>query len=171
MTDTPQWTPLKTGTPEHNPVSGGRIFLNSRYQVEVRHSGEYPVFGSVAELSIKRRDKEALYDWRDIQLIKNQLFGANCTAIQIFPPERHLVDTANQYYFYVFSDAFEFPFGFKERLLNHRAETGVGSRRLSKQKPFEPHQMPPDIEQQQKHFDEARAVVSEVMRIADREES
>lgn len=149
----PLWTNLKVGAPEVSPL-GGRIWLNSRYQVEIRFAGIFPIYGEIYEMSIKRRDKEALYDWRDIQRIKNDLFGSNTTAVQLFPPERHLVDTANQYYFYVFADSFEFPFGFKERLLNNKAETRV-SNGLSKQKPFESHQLPADMEEQQHRFDEA----------------
>jgi hypothetical protein len=41
-------------------------------------------------------------DWRDLQAIKNQLCGDEAEAIQLFPAESRVVDTANQYHLWVF---------------------------------------------------------------------
>jgi hypothetical protein len=119
---------------------GARLVVNSRYQVAMKGPYKDDHFGLFMELSIKRRDKEAILDWRDMQKIKNDLVGKETTMIQIFPPEKHLVDTANQYYFYVFQN-YEFPFGFKHRLVTDA--TGVQmADGLTTQRPFEPHQVP-----------------------------
>lgn len=152
----PLWTAFQRAEPEFDPA-GGQIYVNSRYQVSIRGKFEGgPPYGQFCELSLKRRDKEPIYDWRDMQKIKNEFFGANATMLQVFPPEKHLVDTSNQYYFYVFWE-YEFPFGFKERLVSERTGqqifTGVAHSNQNKQQPFEAHQIPETVEEDQAHFD------------------
>jgi hypothetical protein len=115
----PIWTPFEPTDPEFDPT-GARIYVNSRYQVAIKGFSTHDPFGRVVELSLKRRDKEPIYDWRDMQKIKNDFFGPAATMIQVFPPEKWLVDTSNQYYFYVLLD-YELPFGFKERLVSERS--------------------------------------------------
>jgi hypothetical protein len=136
-----------------SPSPSGVLFLNSRYQVAIKGPEHHTPFGKVFEMSLKRLDKEPIYDWRDIQRIKNELFGADATAVQVFPPEKHLVDT-NQYYFYILPQ-YEFPFGFKERVLNNRAvvPNAVGGPSPSCQRPFDPEHTPPDLPERQAFFD------------------
>jgi len=52
-------------------------------------------------LSYKRNDRAAIYDWRHIQAIKNEVAGRDREAIQIFPPEWNLKDGANEYHLWV----------------------------------------------------------------------
>lgn len=105
------------------------IWVNSLYQVNIRtldpkESGFWP---QVKHLSIKRRDKRVIHDWRDLQRIKNELVGSECEAIEIYPAESRLVDTANQYHLWVFNDpSFRFPMGFGERLVRN---TGTATTR------------------------------------------
>jgi hypothetical protein len=156
---TPPWTAFKRGTPDTDPV-GASIYLNSRYQVNIKDLPAVEPFGPMVEVSIKRRDKEPIYDWRDMQLIKNELLGKNVTMLQVFPPESRLVDTANQYYFYAFWE-YELPFGFKERVINARPET-IYQSGSAIQKPFEPHQVPATLEEDQAMFDTIREAVLKV---------
>lgn len=129
-------------------ATGGHLYVNSRYQASIRAAGAYEPFGEVIEMSFKRRDREPIYDWRDLQRIKNELFGPESTMLQVFPPESHLVDTANQYYFYV-TRTYTVPFGFKERVLSNRPAIHNG-----RQRPFDPEHMPDDIEDLQGTFDQ-----------------
>jgi hypothetical protein len=147
----PAWTPFKPGTPPTDPV-GASIFLNSRYQVNIKRIGAFEPFGQMVELSIKRRDKEPIYDWRDMQAIKNEFLGPNATMVQVFPPEKHLMDTANQYYFTGWNSGYELPFGFKQRSVNGREVTQYENG-VAIQKPFEPHQVPATFEEDQNRFD------------------
>jgi hypothetical protein len=103
---------------------------------------------------IKRRDKEPIYDWRDMQTIKNEFLGKEATMVQVFPPERHLMDTANQYYFFGWSGSYELPFGFKQRSVNGREVTQYFNGGVAVQKPFEPHQMPETYSEDQQRFDD-----------------
>lgn len=120
------------------------IFLNSRYQVNMRKIRCPPPFNDGIELSIKTRDKAPFHNWRDIQRIKNELLGPEIEAIELFPSESRLVDTANQYYVFAFPwndfPGHRFPFGFTERFVS---ETPVGG---SVQEPFPADQRPQDLE-------------------------
>jgi hypothetical protein len=58
--------------------------------------------GDMLWLSIKRRDKSPIHDWRELQEIKNMIVGAECEGFEIYPAESRLVDTANQYHLFVF---------------------------------------------------------------------
>lgn len=49
--------------------------------------------------------------WRIKQEIKNELFGENRTAIEIFPEEKELIDVCDVYHLWVFEKGFKMPFG------------------------------------------------------------
>ena len=49
--------------------------------------------------------------WSEKQQIKNELFGENRTAVEVFPEEDRLVDTADVYHLWVFEKHFRLPFG------------------------------------------------------------
>lgn len=39
--------------------------------------------------------------WRDLQRIKNELFGDEATAVQVMPPQSELVDAADMYHIWI----------------------------------------------------------------------
>ena len=83
------------------------IWVNDKYQVNVTERENH------VWLSIKRRDKQPIHDWRDLQEIKNQILGAECEAVEIYPAESRRVDSANQYHLWGSRDPkFRFPIGF-----------------------------------------------------------
>ncbi len=66
------------------------------------------------KISIKRIDRECIHDWRDLQEIKNMLAGPEREAVEIYPPESELVDTANQYHLWVLPEGTTMaPIGFR----------------------------------------------------------
>lgn len=165
----PPWTPFKFAS----KYAGGMMFYNSRYQV-VRYPAKSPDAGSgwprVVHLSFKHNANIAITDFRDMQLIKNELVGPSSFAVQIFPPEEQLVDTANQYHLWILvPDKWEalagamggplwsvpadcdwpaLPFGFWEgRMLagSHVMEGG-------NQRAFAEEHMPEDLAAQQAHL-------------------
>lgn len=108
------------------------IVMNSLYQVNIRKLPP-PVEGwpDILHLSIKRRDKAVIHDWRDLQRIKNEVVGPECEAIELYPAESRLVDSANQYHLWVFHNPqFRFPVGWHERLVRNNSPHG------GKQRPF-----------------------------------
>lgn len=114
-------------------------WINDRYQV-VREQFESEAFGeTMVYLSIKRRDKRPVRDWRHLQQIKNELIGDECEAFEIFPASSRLVDEANQFHLWGFkSPMTRIPIGFFERLVTGPEESGAfGGRGVPLQREFE----------------------------------
>ena len=109
-------------------------YANSRYHVALWFDGsdDHPM-GKWIHLSIKDHDRSARHDWRDLQRIKNELVGPECEAIEIYPAESRLVDTANQYHLYVFQD-WKPPQGFDCRLVADGTSAFAPN---AEQRPFE----------------------------------
>lgn len=51
------------------------------------------------------------FTWAEKQEIKNELFGKNRTAIEVYPTEDRLVDTSDVYHLWVFDKKYRLPFG------------------------------------------------------------
>lgn len=118
---------------------------NNRYQVSIR-SFESDVFKYddgkpfvMKYVTIKRIDKEAVHDWRDIQRIKNELLGSEIEAVELYPSESRLMDTSNQYHIWAMPEGMGWPLGFFDPrcVTSPEAAEKVGA----KQRPFE---NPPD---------------------------
>lgn len=91
------------------------VFLNSRYQVNMRKRRARDGWPDMIHLSIKRIDKDrvGVERYRDFMRIKDQLIGPEFEALEIYPAREREVDTANQYHLWVFSDpTTRLPFGF-----------------------------------------------------------
>ena len=74
-------------------------------------------------LSIKRLDREPIGDWRAMQKIKNAIVGAEWEAVEIYPAESRLVDTANQYHLFCWDAPFPiYVFNRREVLRADQAE-------------------------------------------------
>jgi len=74
--------------------------------------------GEVAWISVKRHDKQPIFDWRHMQLLKNDIVGPEAEAMQLFPAESRLVDTANQYHLFAVLEGVTLPFGFAHRAVS-----------------------------------------------------
>lgn len=95
---------------------------NDKYQVSIFQAEVYDEnWPAMWHLSIRRHDRYPVFNWRDIQTIKNELIGPENEAIQLFPAESRLVDGANQYHLFALKDpAMQFPFGFTNRMVTER---------------------------------------------------
>ena len=116
------------------------IWKNRWYQVAIRgmRDGELCDWREAGvdsiHLSIKTIRKEPIHDWRDFQQIKNELIGPEHEAVELYPAESRLIDTANQYHLWVSPDPdYRFPIGWNEG--RHVHESGAGNAR--QRKPFE----------------------------------
>lgn len=98
-------------------------WLNNLYQVELRRFPGEPV----AQLNIRRRDGKAIFrDWRHFQWIKNQLIGAECEALELYPAESRLVDTSNKYHLWCSTDpTFRFGIGFNKRDVDYQRNGSI----------------------------------------------
>lgn len=101
-------------------------WVNEIYQVTKTVSADE----SMAQINIRRRDGKPIFrDWRHFQAIKNQLCGAECEGVEIYPAESRLVDTSNKYHLWVILDpAYRFPFGWPARDVSFVKSTVPGLR-------------------------------------------
>lgn len=82
-------------------------YENNLYQCIVRRYKS-----GVIHLSIKRHDRAVIREWRHLQAIKNEIAGPERLAVEIFPPERALVDTSNEFHLWVLAPGETLPFGY-----------------------------------------------------------
>lgn len=110
------------------------VWLNDTYQVVVRRWIISPGWPVMHHLSIKRIDKDVIRDWRHLQEIKNQIVGPENEAVELFPAESRLVDSANQFHLFAIAQpGIRFPFGFQSRLVSDSVATNINA----KQRPFD----------------------------------
>lgn len=99
------------------------VWLNRWYQVNVSNRGT-----GLVHLSIKRRDKQPVTDWRHKQWIKDQLVGPEHEGVELYPAQSRLVDTANQYHLWVWEDVtFRVPVGFVAGLVENAPSDDTGA--------------------------------------------
>ncbi|MGO4890318.1 hypothetical protein ACJ2A9_21430 [Anaerobacillus sp. MEB173] len=71
------------------------------------------VWGSVTHACMRNQAGTDI-PWAEKQRIKNELFGIESQAIEVFPKESQLVDAANMYHFWVLPKEMKLPFTLKE---------------------------------------------------------
>lgn len=92
-------------------IENETLWANSHYVVH-RHLLDGTEEGSI-HLSIRDNKRRAVRDWRHLQRIKNELAGKDREAIEIFPPDEQLIDTANQYHLFVLPKGQTTPYTWK----------------------------------------------------------
>lgn len=127
-----------------------RIYRNSIYQVEIEIVELPPPFGRSFYLSIKTLDKQPRHDWREMQRIKNELVGEEVEAVELYPAESRLVDTANQFHMFCFPKLQfpdkRLPFGYQERLVVEGSSPGVNETgKGSRQRGWDKEDRPADV--------------------------
>lgn len=112
-------------------VQKQEIWINDIYQVNVLRGKDCDQYvhskllkGKCDYLTIKRLDKKAVHDWRHFQIIKNELCGDEREAVEIYPGETRLVDTANQYHLWVLPLGESMCFGFSKRTVDYTSKQG-----------------------------------------------
>jgi hypothetical protein len=87
-------------------------YINELYQVQVAPCGPD---NAMLHINIRRRDGGAIFDWRHMQQIKNELAGAEREAFQLFPAESRKVDTSNKYHLWVLPEGVSMQIGWFKR--------------------------------------------------------
>lgn len=114
------------------------MYSNDLYNcqiVSVEHNDG--VGAEITELSITRKDRKAIHDWRHLQFIKNDILGKDVEAVEIYPDEDRLVDTANTYWLYGFPKGYQLPFGFTRRKVATKDQASISG---AVQRQFEPYE-------------------------------
>ena len=71
------------------------------------------------------------FTWAEKQQIKNELFGEDRDAVEVFPKEKYLVDVCDVYHLWVFDKKHEMPFGIHPK--QYRKAVNRGALPLSKE--------------------------------------
>jgi hypothetical protein len=87
-------------TPINNLV---KFYKNNLYTVQVQSKN------GIHRALIRRNDETTKVSWMHKQRIKNELFGKESVAVEVFPPESQLVDEANIYWLWILPDT-NYPF-------------------------------------------------------------
>lgn len=103
----PTWDKFVAVTPHRDGVAlelpEGETYWQNRFYTVVKKRLQETEEGAL-HLSIRHNQRKAIRDWRHFQRIKNELAGPEREAIEIFPPESNLIDTANQYHLFVYPE-------------------------------------------------------------------
>jgi hypothetical protein len=109
------WTdfkPVAMNEPLGNPHT--EMFKNATHTVIVSPVEDGDMSKWVL-LSIRRNDRAAERDWRVFQRIKNLLVGSEREAVELYPAQSRLVDSANQYHLWVSPAGHSFQIGYTQR--------------------------------------------------------
>lgn len=113
-----------TEKPSPKQLKQGRGWFGDLDKVYVSNDMEYCVMtrdfdtalGKVTHMCIRNKgSKETNWagtdiPWAEKQRIKNEIFGEEAVAIEVFPAESNKVDQANMYHLWVLHE-YELPFG------------------------------------------------------------
>lgn len=85
-------------------------------------------FGNVEHVTITRGggtcDGSGEVTWAEKMRIKNELFGENRFAIEVFPKQKNLVDVCDVYHLWVFDKKVNMPFGIGKKEMVHAINRG-----------------------------------------------
>lgn len=86
------------------PKGMTRAYANNRYVVMVYDSSP-TTKGNAIRVMIQKHDNTPIVNhWKEIQMLKNEIFGKETTAIEYFPSESELIDDYNIYWIWIFEN-------------------------------------------------------------------
>lgn len=83
------------------PAFATRVYQNNRYTVMVNDAAR-STKGPVIQAYVSAHNTGRDVFWKDLQRIKNEVFGEEAVAVQYFPRESKLVDLVNVYWLFVY---------------------------------------------------------------------
>lgn len=126
----------------HEVEADSEVYLNDTYTVTVQDAVQAEMVNTDTDagwpamwyLSIKRTDREVIWDWRELQEIKNLICGKDNEGFQLFPAQDRVVDTANQYHLFVLKEAkLCIPVGFPTGMVTDALIPNTKQRTLEKE--------------------------------------
>lgn len=82
----------------------------------VWHTTVATEWGVVDHLWVRRHDSEPVRSWKDMQRLKREVLmsGAERFAVEVYPPDAEVVDSANMYHLWVMPIGFRLPFTLRD---------------------------------------------------------
>lgn len=147
-----RWTPFEQCSywvdaqgKEHSIPDTIVILRNNIYTVTVEGCDVPPPMGPVTWLSIKRNDRQVIHDWRELQRVKNLVVGTSIEAVEMYPAESRVHDSANQYHLFCFAAGYQLPFGYDGRLVVDETSDPTSPEGNARQRAFSPDDKPADV--------------------------
>ena len=91
------------------------VWMNDRYQATIRYLNKDLGRDGICQMCIHSHTRATNRPWRHFQQIKNDVFGDEREALELYPAESRVVDTANEYHLWVWTKDSQIPVGFQER--------------------------------------------------------
>lgn len=91
-----------------------KVWRNGMFVVQAYST---PNAWNATRVMIRWLDARPDHDWALFQRIKNDLFGPDRVALEVYPSEAHKQDVANMYWLWVLPKGFECPIEVKRRTL------------------------------------------------------
>jgi len=79
-----------------------RAYMNNRYVVMISDNQKIGNVIAIRAMIQRHDDKPIPNHWREIQSIKNEIFGLEEIAVEFYPRQRHVIDDANIYWIWIF---------------------------------------------------------------------
>jgi hypothetical protein len=98
--------------------SGDWLWGNGWWTVHVKYLEEDAGMAGPLWLSIHDRPRSTRHDWREFQRIKNEVCGEEREAVELYPAESRLVDTANEFHLFVLPEGEQAGFGWSNRMVH-----------------------------------------------------
>ncbi len=73
------------------------------------------VWGPLTHAWVRTASEAVDLTWAEKQRIKDEVFGRERVAVEVFPPRSELVDASNLFHLWVFPIGFQLPFTLKDR--------------------------------------------------------
>ena len=106
------------------------IYSNGIYEVHVHDENKDNKFEKPVHLSIKNYERTTDVPWQHKQWIKNDIMGEEFEAVELFPAESRVVNTANQYHLWCFPKGIMM-FGWPTRVVTKTKPEGKGQQDLT----------------------------------------
>jgi len=87
-----------------------KVFVNGLFIVQIYDT---PNSWGAERVMIRWNDARPDHDWSLFQKIKNDLFGIDRVALEVYPSEFHKQDVANMYWLWVLPKGFDCPIEYK----------------------------------------------------------
>lgn len=79
-----------------------RAYRNNRYTVMV-YDNHITTHGPATRVMIQKHDDQPImFHWREMQKIKNEVFGPETVAIEYYPAESKLINDHNIYWMWIY---------------------------------------------------------------------
>ena len=102
--------PVDLSQHPNKPLWMTRCFRNNRYTVMIDDFAPMTNGLTAIKAMVQRHDNEPIPNhWREMQNIKNEIFGRQVTAIEYYPAEFDLCDVANIYWLWILGDEHKLP--------------------------------------------------------------